>query len=269
MNRIDIISKFVPMKKKFKILVSNDDGISSAGIIALRNAMLELGEVIVYAPHKQQSAVGHAITVQTPLRIEPHFVNDELFGYAVTGTPADCVKLAISSMLDEPPDLVVSGINHGANVAINVLYSGTVSAATEGRILDIPSIAFSMTSFEPKDFSYAEKVAQQIAREVLEKGLPPGILLNVNIPAVPENEIQGIVVTRQGISKWNDIYERRIDPNQREYFWLTGSLKKLDIEIDSDVVATHDNFVSVTPIQYDLTAYDFLPHLKTWKLNGR
>lgn len=257
------------MKKKIKILVSNDDGISSKGIVALRNAMLELGEVIVYAPHKQQSAVGHAITVQTPLRIEPHYVNDELFGYAVTGTPADCVKLAISSMLDEVPDLVVSGINHGANVAINVLYSGTVSAATEGRILDIPSIAFSMTSFEPKDFSYAEKVAQQIAREVLEKGLPPGILLNVNIPAVPENEIQGIVVTRQGISKWNDIYERRIDPNQREYFWLTGSLKKLDIEIDSDVVATHDNFVSVTPIQYDLTAYDFLPHLKTWKLNGR
>ncbi len=257
------------MKKKFKILVSNDDGISSKGLLALRNAMLELGDVFVYAPNEQQSAVGHAITVQTPLRVIPHFVNGELFGYAINGTPADCIKLAITSLLDTKPDLIVSGINHGANAAINVIYSGTVSAATEGTILEIPSIAFSLTSFDPEDFSYAAKVAKQIAETVLTNGLPPGVLLNVNIPAIPENQIKGIAITRQGRSKWNDYYERRVDPNKKEYYWLTGTMKRLDDEINSDLVAIQNNYVSITPIHYDLTDYNFLAELKNWNLNGK
>jgi len=253
------------MEKKFKILVSNDDGIYSEGIIALREAMMEIGEVYVYAPHKQQSAVGHAITTHLPLRVNPYYMNGEFFGYAVTGTPADCVKLAVTTHMKEKPDLIVSGINHGSNAAINVIYSGTVSAATEGTILGIPSIAFSLTTYVDFDFTYSKKVAKIIARAVLNTGLPPGVLLNVNIPPVPEDKIKGIKVTKQGKSRWNDYFERRVDPQQREYYWLTGTMNSVEDDEDSDIRAIQENYVSVTPIQFDLTAYDFLEKLKQWE----
>jgi 5'-nucleotidase len=253
------------MEKKFKILVSNDDGIYSEGIIALREAMMEIGEVYVYAPHKQQSAVGHAITTHLPLRVNPYYMNGEFFGYAVTGTPADCVKLAVTTHMKEKPDLIVSGINHGSNAAINVIYSGTVSAATEGTILGIPSIAFSLTTYVDFDFTYSKKVAKIIARAVLNNGLPPGVLLNVNIPPVPEDKIKGIKVTKQGKSRWNDYFERRVDPQQREYYWLTGTMNSVEDDEDSDIRAIQENYVSVTPIQFDLTAYDFLEKLKQWE----
>jgi 5'-nucleotidase len=253
------------MEKKFKILVSNDDGIYSEGIIALREAMMEIGEVYVYAPHKQQSAVGHAITTHLPLRVNPYYMNGEFFGYAVTGTPADCVKLAVTTHMKEKPDLIVSGINHGSNAAINVIYSGTVSAATEGTILGIPSIAFSLTTYVDFDFTYSKKVAKIIARAVLNNGLPPGVLLNVNIPPVPEDKIKGIKVTKQGKSRWNDYFERRVDPQQREYYWLTGTMNSFEDDEDSDIRAIQENYVSVTPIQFDLTAYDFLEKLKQWE----
>lgn len=255
------------MEKKFSILVSNDDGIYSEGINALKEAMSELGEVLVYAPHKQQSAVGHAITTHLPLRVNPYYLNGELFGYAVTGTPADCVKLAVTTLLDKKPDLIVSGINHGSNTAINVIYSGTVSAATEGTILGIPSIAFSLTSYTDFDFTYSKKVAKIIASQVLKNGLPKGVLLNVNIPPVPEEQIKGIKVTKQGKSKWNDYFERRLDPSNREYFWLTGSMNINNDDPDSDVIAIQNNYVSVTPIQFDLTDYKFLEELKNWKFD--
>jgi len=253
------------MEKKFKILVSNDDGIYSEGIIALREAMIEIGEVYVYAPHKQQSAVGHAITTHLPLRVNPYYMNGEFFGYAVTGTPADCVKLAVTTHMKEKPDLIVSGINHGSNAAINVIYSGTVSAATEGTILGIPSIAFSLTTYVDFDFTYSKKVAKIIARAVLNNGLPPGVLLNVNIPPVSEDKIKGIKVTKQGKSRWNDYFERRVDPQQREYYWLTGTMNSFEDDEDSDIRAIQENYVSVTPIQFDLTAYDFLEKLKQWE----
>ena len=252
------------MERKYKILVSNDDGIYSEGIQALREAMMEIGEAIVYAPHKQQSAVGHAITTHLPLRVNPYYSNGEFFGYAVTGTPADCVKLAVTTLLEEKLDLIVSGINHGSNAAINVIYSGTVSAATEGTILGIPSIAFSLTTYTDFDFSYAKKVAKKIALTVLKYGLPPGVLLNVNIPAVPEEQINGIRITRQGKSRWNDYFEKRLDPNNREYYWLTGTMDTIELDSDSDIRAIQGNFVSVTPIQFDLTAYHFLDELKKW-----
>jgi 5'-nucleotidase len=253
------------MEKKFKILVSNDDGIYSEGIIALREAMMEIGEVYVYAPHKQQSAVGHAITTHLPLRVNPYYMNGEFFGYAVTGTPADCVKLAVTTHMKEKPDLIVSGINHGSNAAINVIYSGTVSAATEGTILGIPSIAFSLTTYVDFDFTYSKKVAKIIARAVLNNGLPPGVLLNVNIPPVTEDKIKGIKVTKQGKSRWNDYFERRVDPQQREYYWLTGTMNSFEDDEASDIRAIQENYVSVTPIQFDLTAYDFLEKLKQWE----
>lgn len=252
------------MDKKHKILVSNDDGIYSEGIIALREAMSELGEVYVYAPHKQQSAVGHAITTHLPLRVNPYYMNGDFFGYAVTGTPADCVKLAVTTHMKEKPDLIVSGINHGSNAAINVIYSGTVSAATEGTILGIPSIAFSLTTYVDFDFTYSKKVAKIIASTVLKNGLPPGVLLNVNIPPVPEEEIKGIKITKQGKSRWNDYFEKRVDPQHREYYWLTGQMNNIEDDEDSDIKAIQQNYVSVTPIQFDLTAYDFLEILKKW-----
>jgi len=254
------------MDKKFKILVSNDDGIYSEGIIALREAMMEIGEVFVYAPHKQQSAIGHAITTHIPLRVNPYYMNGEFFGYAVTGTPADCVKLAVTTHMKEKPDLIVSGINHGSNTAINVIYSGTVSAATEGTILGVPSIAFSLTTYVDFDFTYSKKVAQIIAKAVLKNGLPPGVLLNVNIPPVNEDKIKGIKVTKQGKSRWNDCFEKRVDPQQREYYWLTGTMESFEDDEGSDIRAIQENYVSVTPIQFDLTAYDFLEKLKQWEL---
>ena len=253
------------MDKKFKILVSNDDGIYSEGIIALREAMMEIGEVYVYAPHKQQSAVGHAITTHLPLRVNPYYMNGEFFGYAVTGTPADCVKLAVTTHMKKKPDLIVSGINHGSNTAINVIYSGTVSAATEGTILGVPSIAFSLTTYVDFDFTYSKKVAQIIAKAVLKNGLPPGVLLNVNIPPVTEDKIKGIKVTKQGKSRWNDCFEKRVDPQQREYYWLTGTMESFEDDEGSDIRAIQENYVSVTPIQFDLTAYNFLEKLKQWE----
>lgn len=253
------------MNKRYKILVSNDDGIYSEGIIALREAMQEVGEVFVYAPHKQQSAVGHAITTHLPLRVNPYYMNGEFFGYAVTGTPADCVKLAVTTHLKEKPDLIVSGINHGSNTAINVIYSGTVSAATEGTILGIPSIAFSLTTYVDFDFTYSKKVAKIIAEAVLRNGLPPGVLLNVNIPPVTEEQIKGIKVTKQGKSRWNDYFEKRVDPQGREYFWLTGTMSSFEDDEESDIIAIQNNYVSVTPIQFDLTAYHFLETLKKWE----
>ncbi len=254
-------------EKKLSILVSNDDGIHSDGLAALVNELSQIATVIVVAPENQQSAVGHAITVHRPLRVREIVKDGKLFGYAVDGTPADCVKLAIRHLLPKKPDLVVSGINHGSNTAISVIYSGTVSAATEGTILGIPSFAMSLTSFETNvDFSYAAKFARQLAMKVIANGLPSGTLLNVNVPACSEKEIQGVVITRQGKSLWNDEFEARRDPGNRQYFWLKGVLVELDEEEDIDQRAILNNKVSVTPIQFDLTNYNMIEELRGWNI---
>jgi 5'-nucleotidase len=251
-------------KKPLHILISNDDGIDAPGLDALVREIKQFAEVTVVAPDRQQSAVGHAITMNFPLRVVPFRKGDELFGYAVMGTPADAVKLGVGFLLKRPPDLVLSGINHGSNTAISVIYSGTVSAATEGTILGIPSIAVSLTTHGPADFGYAAKFAGRLTRMVARRGLPKGTLLNVNVPALPEKQIRGVRITRQGASVWDDSFDVRRDPANREYFWLTGRLRVTDRDPDVDEVAVRQKYVSVTPIRYDLTDRKMMRDLKSW-----
>lgn len=254
------------VKRKYEILVCNDDGIDAPGIYTLVQQLKKIGHITVVAPDKQQSAVGHAITMNYPLRVEEFKKNGKFFGYAVQGTPADCVKLAVKALLKRPPDLIISGINHGSNTAISIIYSGTVSAATEGTILGIPSIAVSLTTHGPADFHYAANVARKLALLVVRKGLPVGTLLNVNIPPLKSNEILGVLVTRQGKAVWNDTFDHRRDPNNREYYWLTGGLEEVDKELDFDDAAVQNNYVSITPIHYDLTDYKMFEKMKKWSL---
>ena len=249
-----------------KILVTNDDGIYSSGISALVDALKEIAEVIVVAPSEEQSAVGHGITMKYPLRVTKYFKNGNFFGYAVEGTPADCVKMGIRNIMGESPDLVISGINHGSNTAINIIYSGTVSAAREASIMDVPAIAISITSHDAKDFRYAGKIAKMLALKVKEHDLPNGTLLNVNVPNFPEEEIAGILVTEQSKAKWDDIYEKRTDPFGKDYYWLTGKLVEVENEKQSDQLAIKNKFVSVTPIHFDLTDYETFKKMKSWNI---
>ncbi len=210
------------------ILVTNDDGINAQGISALVEALKEIADVIVMAPLGEQSAVGHALTVSLPLRVTEYQKNGEFFGFAVSGTPADCVKLALRTFLKEKslpyPDIVVSGINHGRNTAVNVIYSGTVSAATEATVLDVPGVAISLASYHPNaDFSGAAEFIKRFVPEVVKHGLPKGTLLNVNVPSLPPEKIKGVVFTRQGKSYWDDTFEQRRDPHNRPYYWLKGT----------------------------------------------
>jgi 5'-nucleotidase len=246
------------------ILISNDDGIAASGIAALVQEIKKVARVTVVAPDKQQSAVGHAITMNYPLRAVPYLKNGEFFGYAVDGTPADAVKLGVRFLLKEQPDLVISGINQGSNTAVNILYSGTVSAATEGTVLGIPSMAVSLTTHDEADFSYAAKFSARLATMVAKNGLPPGTLLNVNVPAVPEGQIAGVRITRQGESSWEDTFDVRRDPANREYFWLTGKMKITDTDPFTDQIAIRERFVSITPIRYELTDRTMVDRMKEW-----
>lgn len=251
-----------------RILVTNDDGISAPGLAALAAEMKKLGEVTVVAPASEMSAVGHAITLSDPLRVWPFQKNGKPFGYAVNGTPADCVKIACWALLKHQPkpDLLVSGINLGSNTGINTIYSGTVSAATEGAILRIPSFAISLATYEKPDFSFAAQFARKLGRIVVKRGLPQGIYLNVNVPAIPKEQIKGMAITRQGMALFEEKYEKRQDPHKRDYYWLTG--KKVDIEKDPQVDdrAILNGKVSITPVHYDLTNYKFLDELLNWDL---
>ncbi|MFQ5604782.1 MAG: 5'/3'-nucleotidase SurE [bacterium] len=251
---------------KPKILLTNDDGIHAPGLAALHSQIRKIGEVVVVAPDSEKSAVGHAITLSDPLRVWNYEKNGEFFGYAVNGTPADCVKIAYWALLDFKPDLLISGINFGSNTGINIIYSGTVSAATEGTILNIPSFAISLTTYTEAEFAYAAKFARKLAKMILAKGLPAGTFLNVNVPPVTEDEINGVVVTRQGQATYRERFDKRTDPQNRVYYWLTG--KKVQLEEDSSVddCAIKNNQVSITPIHYDLTNYGYLDELKSWNI---
>jgi len=246
------------------VLISNDDGIAAPGIHALVKEIRKIAKVTVVAPDRQQSAVGHAITMNYPLRAIPYERDGEFFGYAVDGTPADAVKLGVRYLLKERPDLVVSGINHGSNTAINILYSGTVSAATEGTVLGIPSIAVSLTTYDEADFTYAAKFSARLAAVVLERGLPAGTLLNVNVPAVSPERIAGVRITRQGKSTWEDTFDVRRDPANREYFWLTGRMVTTDTDPSTDQIAVKENYISISPIRYDLTDAAMVEAMKEW-----
>ncbi len=254
-------------KRKLRILIANDDGIDAPGLYALVQEARKLADVTVVAPDKQQSAVGHAITMNYPLRVVPVRKGNGFFGYAVDGTPADAVKLGVKFLMKSPPDLVLSGVNHGSNTAVNILYSGTVSAATEGTILGIPSIAISLTTYQEADFSYAAKFALRLGRLVVRRGLPDGTLLNVNVPAVPEGEIRGVRVTKQGKSKWDDTFDVRRDPANREYLWLTGRMIVTDRDSDTDQIAIREKYVSVTPIRYELTDLNMREEMASWGID--
>ena len=260
-------------KKKLNILVSNDDGIEAEGMQKLVTELKKFANVYVSAPHRQQSAVGHSITVFYPLRAFEYKKDGKFYGIAVEGTPADAVKLGVLIFFkDIKFDLVVSGINHGANTAINIIYSGTVSAATEGTTLNIPSVAVSLATFEKADFTFAAETTAKILKDVLinkKIKLTHKTLLNINFPAVPKEEIKGIVITKQGKSNWDDSYEVRSDPNGREYYWLTGKMNITDDTDEDDIIAVKNNYISITPLHYDLTDYKMLDKIKSWKLKIR
>lgn len=251
-------------KKRPLILVCNDDGIFSKGIKALADTAAEFGDVEVVAPDRQQSAVGHAITVTTPLRAQDFTLDGRFSGKAVNGTPSDCVKLAHNQLLDRKPDLVVSGINHGSNAGINIIYSGTVSAATEGTILGYPSIAFSCTAFEEDaDLTGCKEAARRVIDYVLKNGLEKGVTLNLNAPAGP---LKGIKWAHQAKSRYVEEFEGRVDPNNRDYYWMTGKFELLEKAGGTDIDAIENGYASLTPIQYDLTARDLLDRLRDVEL---
>ena len=247
------------------ILISNDDGITSAGIRTLVEEMCQLGEVVVVAPDSPQSGMGHAITIGNTLRLMSTDLFDDLgvASYKCSGTPADCVKLAKHHVLKErSPELVVSGINHGSNLAVSILYSGTMSAAIEGAIEGYPAIGFSLCDFSDKvDFSHSREPVRQIARKVLNKGLARGVALNVNIPARQNEKLQGIKVCRQADAHWEEEFDHRKDPYSRPYFWLAGNFVNNDKGEDTDVWAIDHNYVSVVPCQYDLTAHHVIARI--------
>lgn len=248
------------------ILITNDDGIYAPGIAQLYKSLKDIGLVTVVAPLVEKSAVGHAITISDPLRVVEVERDGEFFGYAVNGTPADCIKLGVQCILENKPDIVISGINLGPNTATNIIYSGTVSAAAEAIIMGIPAMAVSLTSFTSHEFAYAGKIANQITKEILKHGLPKETLLNVNVPAVLEKDINDIVITKQGKGRYQEAFDKRIDPNNRTYYWLTGKKMLLDKDANVDDLAIMNNNVSITPIHYDLTNYNFLEELNKWNL---
>jgi 5'-nucleotidase len=247
-----------------RILLTNDDGIYAKGIEALHEELGCEHDVVVVAPETERSAVGHAITLTDPLRVKAIKRNGLFFGYGVNGTPADCVKLAVEELLEEPPDMVVSGINLGANVGINVIYSGTVSAATEGAILGVPGIAVSVNAFKDPDFTPAARFILQLVRQVGQRGLPPHISLNVNVPALPAAEIKGVKVTRQGVTRFVEKFERRLDPRENVYYWQCGSTPPFEEDGDTDASALARGYITITPIHHDLTSHEFLHMLCTW-----
>jgi len=256
--------------KRPLILVTNDDGISALGIRNLIRIMNDFGDVVVVAPDGPQSGMGHAITIDSTLRCDKIVVDKgSQREYACSGTPVDCVKLAVNQLLERKPDLCVSGINHGSNSSINVIYSGTMSAAVEGALEGIPSIGFSLLDYtHDADFSEAEQYIRKITKEVLENGLDDGVCLNVNIPKrIEGEEIKGLKVCRQADANWEEEFEERTDPKGRTYYWLTGKFVNYDKGTDTDEWALANHYVSVVPVQFDVTAHSSLVSVNKLLLN--
>lgn len=250
--------------RKPRILVVNDDGITAPGIKVLLEEMQKIGDVTVVAPESPQSGMGHAITIGKPLRIDEVNIYPGVKMYKCSGTPVDCVKIAVNKVFKgELPDLCVSGINHGLNNSINVLYSGTMSAAVEGAIEGIPSIGFSYDDFSHHaDFEKCRPLIQSITKEVLRNGMPTATLLNVNFPNV--DRIKGVKVCRQANAKWAEEFDERIDPGKRHYYWLTGVFQLNDSGEDTDVWALNNGYASLVPVQFDMTAHHAIQTLNTW-----
>jgi len=255
--------------KKPLIVVSNDDGITAKGIRTLVELMQQIGDVVVVAPNSPQSGMGHAITIANPLRLYPSDIFANVPAYECSGTPADCIKLARHHVLkDRLPDLVVSGINHGSNSAISVLYSGTMSAAIEAAIEGIPAIGFSLCDYTSNpDFSHVHEHVLTIARNVLERGMMRGTALNVNFPARSAEPLNGIRICRQANAKYQERFDERRDPHGRRYFWLEGDFVNFDLHAeDTDEYALSQNATSVVPCQYDMTSYRMIDDMRGWNL---
>ncbi len=251
-------------------LLTNDDGIYAKGLNTLYKELSQDADCLVVAPEVEQSAVGHAITLFRPIMVRTARKNGSTIGYAVKGTPADCVKLGIRELSDRPIDLVVSGINLGANVGINVIYSGTVSAATEGIIMGVPSMAISLDARREGDFGFAARFARKLARLLVEERPFEGMALNVNVPSLPEDEIKGVVVTKQGRARFMEDFDKRIDPRENTYYWLAGDTRFSDHEEeDSDACALNKGFITITPIYYDLSCHEAINAVRKSKEAGK
>ena len=257
-------------KRKPTILVVNDDGITAPGIKALLDTMQDIGNVLVVAPDSPQSGMGHAITIGRPLRLDKIDLYEGVEMYKCSGTPVDCVKLAVNQIFKgKKPDLCVSGVNHGLNYSINVLYSGTMSAAVEGAIEGIPSIGFSLDDFSyHADFSHCVPYIKSISEQVLNNGLPKNTLLNVNFPN-NNQAIKGVKICRQANAKWFEEFDERLDPYNREYFWMTGKFDLQDRGEDTDAYAIQHGYVSVVPTQFDMTAHHAIPELNSWSFDTK
>jgi len=247
------------------ILIVNDDGVTAPGIRTLIRLMKTLGDVIVVAPDGPQSGMGHAITLNSVLHAERvHVDNGDQIEYACSGTPVDCVKLAMNKLVPRRPDLCVSGINHGSNASINVLYSGTMAGAIEGAIEGIPSIGFSLLDYShDADFSQCESYVLQIAEQILAQSLPKGTCLNVNIPNVKKEAIKGVRVCRQANGNWDEEFDQRVNPHGKTYYWLTGNYVNGDEGTDTDIWALDNNYISVVPVMFDLTAHEAMNELSS------
>lgn len=248
------------------ILVTNDDGIRAPGLLALKNACAELGRVTVLAPSHNWSASGHVKTMHKPLRVDEVVLADGTPALSTTGAPSDAVALALLGVVPDPIDLVVSGVNRGGNLGHDVTYSGTVTAAMEATIAGIPAVAVSLTSREREDFTAAAGIAARVARQALERGLPDDVLLNVNVPPVAVEELAGIQITRLGLRIYRDELTRRLDPRGRPYYWIGGPEPTGVEEEGTDIWAVANGYVSVTPIQLDLTAHPLIDRLEDWDL---
>jgi 5'-nucleotidase len=250
-----------------RILVTNDDGIMAPGILALGRALAELGEVTIVAPMTPQSAVGHSITLVDPIRVHRVALDGGATGFGVEGRPADCVKLAVLELMPQRPDLVASGINLGANVGINVLYSGTVAAAVEGAHYGIPSLAASIEDADTVDFAAAARIVLRLAEKVLARKPARTPLLNINVPDLSQGPPRGLRVVPQSKKGWREAWEKRSDPRGRSYYWLIGEEEREEAGCESDVAALADRYVTVTPLQYDLTDHGRLEEAGGWGLD--
>lgn len=250
------------------ILITNDDGITAPGIRNLVESVRDLGQVVMVAPDKPQSGMGHAITIGYPLRLNKVNIIEGIESWSCSGTPVDCVKLAVDKVLHRKPDLCLSGINHGANHSINVIYSGTMSAAVEAAIEGIPSIGFSLLDYSIEaDFTAARHYTRKLVEKVLADKVHKHLVLNVNIPSVPLDLLQGVKICRQAYAKYEEDFNERLDPHGKKYYWLTGEFVNFDEGTDTDVWALANNFVSVVPVQFDMTNYTIKQQLeKTWQL---
>jgi 5'-nucleotidase len=245
-----------------RILLTNDDGIYARGLSALYEELSQEAECLIVAPETEQSAVGHAITISRPLMVRRAMKNGSFLGYAVLGTPADCVKIGIKELAEKPVDLVVSGINRGSNAGINVIYSGTVSAATEALILGIPAIAISLDTHKEADFTYAAKFARKMVRLIINNPIIKSSAINVNIPCLPAEQIKGVCVVRQGKTNIIETFEKRVDPRENTYYWISAGSASASDAGDTDVASLAAGFITITPLQYDLTRYDLMDILQ-------